>query len=169
MVSTNNQQVSSAPPPTIPKYALPALEAPPTSSAQLLMLEAGSPFSQSQSPSSHISPDCSHSQSTSPSPSESGDADVSSSEASEAGKRRERTDEGENGKEGGQDMDLQGVFLTQVHVYLCRLAVRTHSKLNSPGMDNLHASIRRRFLLTHSTEFNNIYTCTDSVHFLFAV
>ena len=111
--------MSSAPPPTIPKYALPALEAPPTSLAGLL--EAGSPFSQSQSPSSHLSFDGSRSQrSTSPSPSESGDADVSSSEASEAGKRREMVHEGEREKDGGESTDSQGVFLTQVPA--CSLA-----------------------------------------------
>ena len=81
------------------------------------MLEAGSPFSHSQSPSSHLSFDGSRPQSTTPtSPSGSGDADVSSSDASVAGKGREISDERTRGdEEDRRDTDLQGVFLTQVY------------------------------------------------------
>lgn len=91
------------------------------------MLEAGSPFSRSQSPSSHLSFDGSRPQSTtSTSPSGSGDADVSSSDASTsvAGKGREISDERTRGdKEDRRDTDLQGVFLTQVHVYTVHITI----------------------------------------------
>ena len=109
-------QVSSAPPPTIPKYPLPALEALPSTSSALRMLEAPSSFS--QSPTSHNSFSRSNSRTSSPSLSDSGDVNSSGGEDSDAGvgvKGGEVTEDVKEKERRGKDKDLQGVFLTQVH------------------------------------------------------
>ena len=108
-------QVSSAPPPTIPKYPLPALEALPSSSSALRMLEAPSSFS--QSPTSHNSFSRSNSRTSSPSLSDSGEVKSSSGEASDAGVGVKSGEVTESVKEerGWQEKDSQRVFLTQVY------------------------------------------------------
>lgn len=118
-------QVSSAPPPTIPKYPLPALEAPPMMNSRMLEGIPSFPpspssshhsFSQSESPSTLQQ--SSFSDSTEPVSTYNrtgglGDSAEPVSADNEAGDQFAGIDRLE--RDATQDKDTQGIFLTQVN------------------------------------------------------